>query len=62
LKKRNILVGQLLGPPLIVVFRKKLNAVTLKPMRDLDRLVVTAGNGLMGSEDWHERMIEGMPS
>jgi hypothetical protein len=50
----DIVLGKLLGPPLVVVLREKLDAVAFKSVGQLDGLVVAAGNRLVCAEDRHE--------
>ena len=41
------------GRPLVVVFRKQLDAVATAPVGTLHRFVVSAGNRLVGAENGH---------
>ena len=57
LKLRGVVRGQRLGPPLVVVLGEELHAIAATGRRGLDRLVISAGNRLVGTENGHGARI-----
>lgn len=50
LKAAHIVVGQLLGPPLVVVLGEQLDAIAAGGLGNLDGLVIAAGNRHVSSQ------------
>ena len=53
LEERDVVVGKFFGLPLVVVLGEQLDAVAVEAVGDFYGFVVTAGDGLVGSEDGH---------
>ena len=53
LEEGDVFIGKFFGPPLVVVLREELDAVAFEAVGDFDGFVVSAGDGLVGTEDGH---------